>query len=84
MKEKKYVYLLQHLHIINDDEDSVKIIGIYETREDALEAIERVKNQPGFKDFPDLINYDVDKEEGFYIAKYESGVDHWTEGFVTV
>lgn len=79
------VYLLQHLHIINDDEEDVKVIGIYKTREDALNAIDRINKKPGFIDFPKLINPDEDNEKnGFYIDEYELGLDNWIEGFETV
>ena len=53
-------------------EDTELLIGVYWTEADALAAKERLKNQPGFREYPD----------GFTISQYEIGRDHWTEGFV--
>ena len=79
------VYVLEHLHILEGDRENVKRIGVYSSREAAEAAINRVCNQPGFRDFPNLINPLIDdNEEGFYIDAYELDKDHWTEGFVTV
>jgi hypothetical protein len=65
------IFVVQHEHEWCRRED-VKFIGVYATREDAEAAIKRLRNQPGFSDWPD----------GFSIGEYEIGVDHWTEGFV--
>ena len=66
-------YLLWHVHEFVEREDDEKLIGIYRTEDDARAAIERVRDQPGFRHFPD----------GFKISRYELNKDHWTEGFVT-
>ena len=72
------VYLLWHVHEFKDREDNEKLIddekfiGAYRTEEDAVAAIERLRNKPGFRHFP----------EGFQIVKYELNKDNWTEGFV--
>lgn len=68
------VYVVQHVHIINDDEEDVKMIGVYSTEQLAWEAVVRLRLQPGFCDVP----------EGFYVSRYELNQDHWTEGFVTI
>ena len=47
------------------------LIGVYSSDAEARAAIERVKNQPGFAEFP----------EGFQICPYQLDRDHWTEGF---
>jgi hypothetical protein len=47
------------------------LIGVYRSKADAAEAIDRLKGQPGFVAHP----------EGFEIHDYEVGKDHWTEGF---
>lgn len=79
------VFLVQHLHILPDDEEEVKIIGIYGSEEKAIEAIDRVKVQPGFCDFPEIIDLlEGDEENGFCIEEYELDKDDWTEGFVAV
>ena len=67
------VYVVQHVHIINDDEEDVKMIGVYSNEQLAQEAVARLRSQPGFCDVPD----------GFHIDRYELNKDHWTEGFVT-
>jgi len=83
--KKESVFLLQHLHMINIDEEDVKIIGIYKTYERAIEAIERIKIQPGFSDHPKLIDASVDDDvDGFYIDEYFLDEDNWAEGFATV
>lgn len=68
------VFLLWHTHEIPDQEDDSKLIGVYESREAAERAQERATKQPGFAEHP----------TGFCIDEYVVGMDHWTEGFVTV
>lgn len=72
------VYLLWHQFELKgnkteDLEDRAKLIGVYSDEEEAKQAIDRAKDQPGFRDYP----------EGFLIDAYKLGHDHWTEGFVT-
>ena len=67
------VFLLWHVHEISGEDDE-KLIGAYRTRDDAEKAIQRLKVQVGFSDFPD----------GFEISEYKLNHDHWTEGFVSV
>jgi hypothetical protein len=55
-----------------NDEDTELLIGIYRSEEAARAAIDRVKGQPGFRDFP----------QGFVVSEYALDNDHWTEGFV--
>jgi len=57
-----------------DREDTELHIGIYASEGDAAEAIVRLKDQPGFRDYP----------EGFTIHPVTLGVTGWQEGFVTV
>lgn len=66
------VFILQHVHELEDDED-VKMIGVYSTCETAEQAIQRMLIQPGFSGAPD----------GFHISRYRLDDDHWTEGYVT-
>jgi homoserine kinase type II len=56
-----------------DREDTELHIGIYATEADAAEAISRLRDQPGFRDFP----------EGFIAYPVTLGVTGWQEGFVT-
>lgn len=74
MNKAKTVYLLWHAHELSGQEDDEKLIGVYSSEKEACLAIERVDNQPGFKEHP----------EGFQICSYEINQDNWTEGFVTV
>ena len=70
------VYMLEHSHEWEDGHDDIKFIGIFSTREKAEAALEHVRRQPGFRDFPD----------GFYIGECEVKSEQlgWPEGFVTV
>jgi hypothetical protein len=67
----KSVFLLWHSHEYPDGSDSDKLIGVYETREAAEAAIERVGSQPGF----------AENRADFLIDEYELGRDHWVEGY---
>jgi hypothetical protein len=66
------VWLLWFEQESKDDDNTELLIGVYQTEADALAAKERVKDQPGFREYPD----------GFTTSQYEIGKDHWTEGFV--
>jgi hypothetical protein len=55
-----------------DCEDCELFIGVYSSESQAKAAIERVKNEKGFADFP----------QGFHIYPYELDKDHWREGFI--
>ncbi|MBK6895079.1 MAG: hypothetical protein IPH06_00615 [Alphaproteobacteria bacterium] len=52
------VYLVEHLHVIDEDNENVKIIGIYSSQKLADEAIGRVRQKEGFKDSPDGFSID--------------------------
>ncbi len=67
------VYLLWHVHEVAGSEDEEKLIGVYATEADAMGAIDRLRDKPGFKDLP----------EGFQIVRYTINKDHWQEGFVS-
>jgi hypothetical protein len=74
MKDQEvFVYVLQHVHVINDDEENVKLIGVYSSHDTAHAALERTKLLPGFKDAPD----------GFTLDKYTIDEDNWTDGYIT-
>ena len=68
------VYVLHHVVREFEDNEDAKLIGVYVTEDDARQAIERLVDQPGFRDHPG----------GFQFESYELNKDHWTEGFVTV
>jgi hypothetical protein len=69
----KIVFVLQHEHEWYG-RDEIKFIGVYDALADAEVAASRLREQPGFRDWPD----------GFTIDRYEIGVDHWVEGFITI
>lgn len=69
----KKVWIVQHVHEFNDEDEDVKFIGVYRSQESAERAVERLKLQPGFKD----------AIEGFHIDEYELDKDHWVEGYFT-
>lgn len=82
----KSVFLLHHSHVFSEDNESEKFIGVYASEQDAFEAIERLKTQPGFSEYPKLLDpYSTDDvdESGFFISECELGKDHWVEGYVT-
>jgi hypothetical protein len=70
-----HVFVVQHVHVINkeDDIEDVKMIGVYATEELAQQAIERTLKLQGFRSAPD----------GFHIDRYEVNKDHWTSGYFT-
>jgi hypothetical protein len=68
------LFIVEHLHIQHDGEESVKSIGVYSSKEAAEKAVERLRVQPGFCDAPD----------GFTIDRYTLDKDHWSDGYFTV
>ncbi len=67
------VYLLWHAHDLEEEVD-VKLLGVYSTEQRALEASDRAKALPGFRE----------SLSGFHIDRYEVDKDYWASGFVTV
>lgn len=57
-----------------DTEDTELLIGVYRTEEAAKGAIVRLKDQAGFKDYP----------EGFHIYSQTLDKDSWSDGFARV
>lgn len=68
------VYVLQHVHSLDDGTEDVKFIGVYSSRESAQAAITRLGRAPGFSDAP----------SGFHIDEYQIDRDQWVEGYSTV
>jgi len=66
------VYLLWFVSEKDQEDDNGLLIGVYESESNAKSAIERLRNQPGFTDYP----------EGFQIHSRELNQDSWTEGFI--
>ena len=80
--------MVEHLHILYDDVEDIKFLGIFSTKEKAEKAIQMLSKQPGFKDFPKIIDdNDIENDviEGFYIIKVVvDEIAEWKEGFATV
>ena len=68
------VWLLWFEQVREGEADIELLIGMYRTEESANAAIVRVRDQPGFREYP----------EGFTACQYSLEQDHWTEGFVRV
>jgi hypothetical protein len=66
-------YLVYHEHISDQDSSYVKFIGLFQTKKAAKLAVERLKQQPGFKENP----------KGFTIDFHKFDKENWTEGFVS-
>ena len=73
IRRMETVFILQHERPETEDRmGDVKFIGAYSSEASALAAVERLRCQPGFSDYPDH----------FAIEPYKIDKDHWTEGFV--
>jgi hypothetical protein len=72
-RQMERVYLLWHSHPTGVNEKNEKLIGVYTTKEAARATQHRFVALPGFSSCP----------EGFEIAAYEIGMDHWTERYFT-
>ena len=85
MNASSTVFVVHHLHVHEDGTECAKMIGVYRSRTDAEHAVGRLAMQPGFRDFPKILDpLRDDVESGFYIDEYKIGEDHWTEGYATV
>ena len=77
MQLKKAVYKLIHSYEYEyegEKFDEIKTLGIFSTKEKAQEHVDKLKNQVGFRDYPD----------GFYIDPYylDKPSTLWDDGFV--
>jgi hypothetical protein len=68
------VYLLQHVHLLEDGAEDVKVIGVYSSRVNAEAAITRLSQAPGF----------CDAAAGFHVDEYLLDNDQWVEGYSTL
>jgi len=68
------VFLVWHVHAIEEGNDDEKLIGVYSSEETARAAVARLSLQSGFRE----------TTNGFHVSRYTVDEDHWTEGFVTV
>lgn len=67
------VFIVQHSYESEGNQET-KFIGAYSSEGDAELAIKRLKDKPGFRNYP----------EAFCVDEYELNKDHWTEGFSTM
>ncbi len=72
-EEVRLVYLLWHIHTLEDGEFDEKLLGVYSTEERANGRIPLAMKVPGFSVFPG----------GFEVARYVLDRDEWAEGFET-
>lgn len=72
----KKIFVVCHLdQETMDDDEQEKQVGVYSTNERAEQAIERLRDKPGFRDFP----------ERWFIHELTLDQDSfWMDGFVTV
>lgn len=73
MKSDETVFVVHHSYE-REDVGQTCLIGVYSSRKTAEAAVERLRGQPGFCDYP----------ECFTIQRYALDQDHWTEGFITL
>jgi hypothetical protein len=71
-KVEGVVSLLYHVLEDSEERESVKLLGIYSSQENAERAVESYKFLPGFVDYPD----------GFCISDTKVDRSGWDEGFV--
>lgn len=69
-----YVYVLHHSYEL-DDEDEVKLIGVFSSKSKAKSAISFLQDKEGFKEHP---------VDCFIIDKYKIDGINWAEGFLTM
>jgi hypothetical protein len=68
------VWLLWFEQERESGEDTELLIGVYTSEEAAKSAIGRLKDQPGFRDYP----------QGFNVYERVLDKDSWIEGFARV
>lgn len=68
------VYVLQHVHSLEEGVEDIKFIGVYSSRENAQAAIARLSKAPGF----------CEAIADFHIDEYQIDKDQWVEGYSTL
>jgi hypothetical protein len=71
-----FVYVLQHAYepYEDDDEEEVKLIGVFSSEEKGQAAIAELCKLPGFERYPD----------NFHLDRYKVDEVGWSDGFVTI
>ena len=67
------VFLVHHTKPLPDDEEDVKLLGVFSSEEKAQHTVDFARSLPGFSETPDC----------FSIDKYQVDRRAWTEGFIT-
>ena len=67
----KIAHILWHVPEGDEYKENAKLIGVYSSSESAAAAVARLRNEPGFVNYP----------QGFEVDAYELDKDHWSEGF---
>lgn len=74
-KAQNTVFVLEHALYKDDDKNNdvedFKLIGVFATEQQAQAAINQLKSQPGFKEYPN----------GFHIDAYPLNQINWSSGF---
>ncbi|MBP8046401.1 MAG: homoserine kinase [Psychrobacter sp.] len=74
-KAQNMVFVLEHALYKDDNKDNdiedFKLIGVFATEQQAQAAINQLKSQPGFKEYPN----------GFHIDAYPLNQINWSSGF---
>ena len=71
MKDSTEVFLVHHIRELGDDAEEVKFVGVFSDIEKAQAAIDKIKSEPGFRDFPN----------GFSLEAHTLNRVGWSEGF---
>ena len=75
------VWVLWHIPPDAGTHGDSMLIGVYSTRDAAIAAVHRLADQPGFADYPEMV--EETDTAGFLVEAYTLNQDHWTEGYVT-
>ena len=78
------VYVVKHLALYPEyDKEDLKMIGVFSSYDEAVKGINKVKDQPGFRDNSRIIDpLKNDNISGFYINAYIVNKCYWEEGFI--
>lgn len=71
LQEVNSVFVVQHVVREDRPDEDVKLIGVYSTETAAKAAIDQLRQEAGFRDWPD----------GFHIDEYRLDETQWRGGF---
>ena len=82
---EQHVFVLQHQHRLASGEESVLLIGVYQSRNSAEAAVKRLAIQPGFCEHPNVVDStNANENQSFHIDAYVLDKDHWTSSYVSI